>query len=123
MKRVLVVDDERLTADTLGLIFRKQGFETRVSYTVDDAILQAQEFAPSLVLCDITMPGRDGLELMIELFEHKFEGVILVLTGFYYNLVPVGEQLRKMPQRSHVLTKPCHPEELIREAHRMLALA
>ena len=31
MKRILIVDDEQLTADTLGIIFRKSGFESRVA--------------------------------------------------------------------------------------------
>ena len=123
MKRILVVDDERLTADTLGLIFSKQGFETRVAYSVDEALIHTREFTPSLILCDITMPGRDGLELMVELSEQNFDGSILVLTGYFNNLKPAVEQLRKMPQRSHVLTKPCRPEDLLREANRILATA
>jgi len=121
MKRILVVDDERLTADTLGIIFSKQGFETKVAYSVNEALEQAREFAPALILCDITMPGRDGLELMVELTRQKFAGSILVLTGYFTNLVPAAEQLRKMPQPGHVLTKPCRPEDLLREANKMLA--
>lgn len=120
MKRILVVDDERLTADTLGIIFRKQGFETKVSYSVDDALEQARDFDPALILCDITMPHRDGLELMVELTRQEFGGAVLVLTGYFNNLKPVTEQFRNMPQRTHVLTKPCRPEELLREANKML---
>lgn len=123
MKRVLVVDDERLTADTLGIIFQNQGFDTKVSYSVDDALRQVEEFAPSLVLCDITMPGRDGLELMVELTRQNFDGSVLVLTGYFANLKPVSEQIRKMPQRTHVLTKPCRPEDLLVQAGKLLAQA
>ncbi len=121
MQRVLVVDDERLTADTLDLIFRKQGFDTRVAYTVDDAITCLREFAPSLVLCDITMPGRDGLELMIELGREEIVCCVIVLTGYLANLKPVREQMRKMTQRIEVLVKPCPPEKLLRTAGKMLA--
>jgi CheY-like chemotaxis protein len=121
MKRILVVDDERLTADTLGIIFSKQGFDTRVAYSVDDALRQTREFTPALILCDITMPGRDGLEFMVELAHLKFAGAVLVLTGYFNNLKPAAEQLGKMPQRSHMLTKPCRPEDLLREAHKILA--
>ena len=121
MKRVLVVDDEHLTADTLGIIFRKQGFDTRVAYTVDDALAFASTFRPSLILCDITMPGRDGLELMVELTRQEFPGCVLVLTGYLANIRPVRDQIRKMPQRTHVLIKPCPPEELLRAAGKMLA--
>src|ERR1017187_3440255 len=64
MHRVLIVDDESLIADTLGLIFRKNGFEAKVVYTADDALQCARSFAPELLLCDINMPVRSGLELM-----------------------------------------------------------
>jgi CheY-like chemotaxis protein len=123
MQRILVVDDERLTADTLGIIFSKRGFETRVVYSVDEALKCATEFAPALILCDITMPGKDGLELMVEVARQNLPCGVIVLTGYLTNLKPVREQIRKMPQRTHVLTKPCPPEDLLRAAGEILALA
>jgi CheY-like chemotaxis protein len=123
MQRVLVVDDERLTADTLGIIFRKRGFLVEVAYTVDEALGCALDFQPDLILCDISMPGRDGLELLVEVGRRNLDCGVLVLTGYLTNLRPVREQIRKMPQPTHVLTKPCPPEELLREARRMLSIA
>jgi DNA-binding response OmpR family regulator len=61
MQRILVVDDEHLVADTLGLIFRKHGFEAEVVYTAQDALASARTFSPDLLLCDINMPCRNGL--------------------------------------------------------------
>jgi CheY-like chemotaxis protein len=121
MKRVLIVDDERLTADTLGIIFHKSGFESRVAYSVDEALECARHFDPELILCDITMPGRDGLDLMSVLARERPQTRVLVLTGYYGNLKPVREQMEKMPQGVHVLTKPCQPEELLHQASRMLS--
>jgi hypothetical protein len=48
---------------------------------------------------------------------------VLVLTGYYANLNLVRDQMDKMPQGVHVLTKPCQPEELLHQASRMLASA
>jgi CheY-like chemotaxis protein len=121
MKRVLVIDDEQITADTLGLIFRKRGFDTQVAYTVDAALDYVRETNPELILCDITMPGRDGLEFMVELTRMKSSCPVIVLTGYVTNLPPVREQIRKMPQSTHVFLKPCPPEEILREATRMLS--
>lgn len=121
MHRVLVVDDEPITADTLGLIFRKRGFEAQVVYSVEDALESVRQGPPALVLCDITMPGRDGLELMVELTRLNVECGVIVLTGYLSNLNPVREQISKMPQSTYVFTKPCPPEDILREATRMLS--
>jgi CheY-like chemotaxis protein len=123
MHRILVVDDECLVADTLGLIFRKHGFEAKVAYSAKEALDCARSFTPDLLLCDITMPHRSGLELMADFSRELPECRVLVLTGYYSNLVRVREQSSKLRRPSRVLTKPCNPTDLIREAGRMLATA
>jgi CheY-like chemotaxis protein len=123
MHRILVVDDECLVADTLGIIFRKHGFEAKVAYSANDALDCARSFSPDLLLCDISMPNRSGLELMAD-FSREFPDCrVLVLTGYYANLVGVREQSGKLHRPTRVLTKPCNPTELLREAGRMLATA
>ncbi|MDP9037925.1 MAG: response regulator [Acidobacteriota bacterium] len=121
MDRILVVDDECLVADTLGLIFRRSGFDVQVAYTAPAALELARSFSPDLLLCDITMPGRSGIELMDDLHRELPQCRVLVLTGYYANLVRVNEQARCLDRPARVLTKPCHPSELLLEAGRILA--
>ena len=123
MHRILVVDDERLVADTLGLIFRKHGFEAKVAYSADSALHCARTFSPDLLLCDINMPNRSGLELMEDFNRELPECRVLVLTGYFSNLGRIREQSGKLRRPSRVLTKPCNPVELLREAGRILATA
>lgn len=123
MQRVLVVDDEHLVADTLSLILAKCGFEARATYSTDEALYCALEFQPHLLLCDITMPDRDGIELIDEMSRLVPSCRVLVLTGYYDNLERVLEESRSMTYPAGLLTKPCHPVELVREAGAMLALA
>ena len=120
MHRILVVDDECLVADTLGIIFRKHGFEAKVAYSAKDALQCARTFAPDLLLCDITMPGRSGLELMAD-FHRELPGChVIVLTGYYTNLGRIREQFSRLRRPARVLTKPCNPTDLLREAGRLL---
>ncbi len=121
MQRILVVDDEHLVADTLSLILGKCGFETRPAYSTDEALRCALQFRPHLLVCDITMPDRDGIELMDEMSRVLPECRVLVLTGYYDNLERVIEESRSMLHPAGLLTKPCHPAELVREAGLMLA--
>jgi DNA-binding response OmpR family regulator len=120
MHRILIVDDETLVADTLGLIFRKHGFEARVAYSAAAALASARSFQPELLLCDITMPERTGLDLMADLHRELPECHFLVLTGYNSNVLRVGEQAARLRRPMRVLTKPCNPEQLLAEVGRVL---
>jgi CheY-like chemotaxis protein len=121
MQRVLVVDDDRLVADTLTLIFERNGFAAKAAYSADEALECSRQFAPHLLLCDVTMPARDGLSLVEDMTRELPSCRILVLTGFYSNLKSVREHSSKLSRPLGVLTKPCQPSELLREAAALLA--
>ena len=123
MQRVLIVDDDHLVADTLTLVFEKNGFKAKAAYSADEGLKSSREFEPNLLLCDVTMPGRDGLSLVEDMTNEMPSCRILVLTGFYSNLKSVREQARKLSRPLGVLTKPCQPAELLREAAALLATA
>jgi CheY-like chemotaxis protein len=123
MQRVLVVDDDRLVADTLALIFGTNGFEAKAVYSAEQALICARAFSPDLLLCDVTMPGRDGLALVDDVSQELPSCRILVLTGYYSNLKNVRERANKLQHRVGILTKPCQPSELLREAASLLATA
>ncbi len=123
MQRVLVVDDDRLVADTLTLIFERNNFRARAAYSADEALVFAREFGPDLLLCDVTMPGRDGLSLVADMTRELPNCRILVLTGFYSNVKNVREHAQKLSRPLGILTKPCQPAELLREAAALLATA
>jgi CheY-like chemotaxis protein len=121
MQRVLIVDDDRLVADTLTLIFEKNGFKAKAAYSADEALQSSREFGPHLLLCDVSMPNRDGLSLVEDMTRELPACRILVLTGFYSNLKNVREHARKLSRPLGILTKPCQPSELLREAAALLA--
>jgi CheY-like chemotaxis protein len=121
MYRVLVVDDERLVADTISLVFGKSGFETRAAYSADEALTSARDFQPNLLLCDVSMPGKDGLHLMKEISRELPDCRILLLTGFYSNLATMQKHVARLSRPVSILTKPCQPDLLLREATMLLA--
>lgn len=121
LQRVLIVDDDRLVADTLSLIFAKSGFRSHACYSTDQALVRARDFHPDLLLCDISMPGRDGLALLHDMTRELPSCRILVLTGFHANLHKVKELARRLARPVSILLKPCPPNDLLREASAILA--
>jgi DNA-binding response OmpR family regulator len=61
--RVLIVDDNRDAANTLGMLVEIWGHETRVAYDGEDGLRLAKEFEPDVVLLDIGLPKLNGYEL------------------------------------------------------------
>ena len=121
--RILVVDDEPLITRTLSLIFQNHGFEVTSALTADDALASIRLTPPDLVLCDIDMPGRDGISLMTDLGRELPGCPILVLTGVYSSIARVREKALTLRQPVNIITKPCQPSELLRSADDMLKLA
>jgi CheY-like chemotaxis protein len=82
-KRVLVVDDNLDTANTLQLLLRSLGHETRVANDGANALRAADEFHPDVVLLDIGMPGMNGYEIARHLRTRRYGRVkIVAITGW-----------------------------------------
>jgi CheY-like chemotaxis protein len=68
-RRVLIVDDNEDSANSLAIILRLGGHETTSVYTAADALACAAEFKPDVVLLDIGLPEMDGYEVAQQLRE------------------------------------------------------
>jgi CheY-like chemotaxis protein len=62
--RVLVVDDDRDTADSLGLLLRQLGHETSVHYDGHSVIQAIAPFDPHALMVDLAMPRLEGCKLL-----------------------------------------------------------
>jgi CheY-like chemotaxis protein len=61
-RRVLVVDDNRDAADSLGAVLQLAGHEVRTAYDGEAAVYSAATWQPEVVLLDIGLPGMNGYE-------------------------------------------------------------
>ena len=79
-RRVLLVDDNRDSVETLSMLLRIKGHDTRIAETGEDAIATAEEYLPHVVLLDLSLPGMDGYEVAQQLRQRPC-GVNLVLVA------------------------------------------
>ncbi len=79
-KKILVVDDERPIADILQFNLKKEGYDVQCAYDGDQAVEMVEEMQPDLILLDIMLPGRDGMEVCREV-RKKYEMPIIMLTA------------------------------------------
>jgi two-component system nitrogen regulation response regulator NtrX len=78
---VLVVDDEESILRLLAEILRDEGFRPVTASDADEALAAIQRDPPDLLLLDIAMPGRDGLELLAEVRDSHPQLPVVMMSG------------------------------------------
>jgi two-component system, OmpR family, response regulator VicR len=79
-KKILVVDDEKPIADILQFNLKKEGYDVYCAYDGNTALDMVEEIQPDLILLDIMLPQRDGMEVCREV-RKKYEMPIIMLTA------------------------------------------
>jgi len=79
-KKILVVDDEKPIADILQFNLKKEGFEVVCAYDGNEALDKVEEIKPDLIILDIMLPQKDGIEVCREV-RKKYEMPIIMLTA------------------------------------------
>lgn len=79
-KTILVVDDEKPIADILQFNLTKEGFTVHCAYDGEEALEKVEEVKPDLMLLDIMLPKRDGMEVCREV-RKKYDFPIIMLTA------------------------------------------
>lgn len=110
VRRILVVEDNQDSADTLSMLLEHWGFTVRTVYDGLSAVQEASSYHPEIVLLDIGLPGMDGYEVARELRAREGEHVkLLALTGY-------GRDEDRARSRAagidHHLTKPVRAQTL-----------
>ena len=109
--RVLVVDDNRDSADSLAALLQMLGHRTTVAYDGPSALRAATAEPPDCVFVDIVMPGMNGYELARRLRAEPTLGrVKLVALSAFSD--PVHAERAADAGFDHRLTKPASPAEL-----------
>lgn len=82
MSKILIVDDDVASCRTLQVHLRSQGNEVEIAHSVDQG-LEAIGFEPDLIILDIRMPGRSGLEGIVDFKRTLPQVRIIMITAFH----------------------------------------
>ncbi len=118
---VLVVDDEKIIADTLSMILSRSGFTTMTAYDGVNALELAGSTAPDLLISDVMMPGMTGVDLAVVVSQSIPECKVLFFSG-QATTVDLLKQARDAGHNFTTLTKPVHPTEMLRRVSECLAV-
>jgi CheY-like chemotaxis protein len=110
--KVLVVDDERVIADTLAMILNQSGFEARAVYSGEKALELAPTFEPDMLISDVIMADLNGISAAIRIRALLPHIKILLFSG----QAATADLLEKARAEGHefeILAKPVHPQDLL----------
>jgi len=110
MAKVLIVDDEAGQRGILSKILKAEGYELFEASSVPEALHVIEESDPAIVLSDLKMPGRGGLELIEEVSRRPSPPEIIVITA--YGSVDTAVKAMRLGAY-HYLTKPIERDELL----------
>ena len=111
--RILVVDDEKVIADTIVQILNRNGFIAEAAYGGQEAIDKVTRRCPELVLSDVLMPHVDGVEAAIAIRQQCPETRIVLFSG-QAATVEILARARERGYTFELLPKPIHPTQLIK---------
>jgi two-component system response regulator MtrA len=107
--RVLVVDDDAALAEMLTIVLRNEGFDSRVCPTGERALAEFRDYRPDLVLLDLMLPGKDGIDVCKEIRAES--GVPIVMLTAKSDTIDVVVGLES--GADDYVVKPFKPKELV----------
>lgn len=107
--RVLIVDDDTALAEMLSIVLRNEGYDHHAVVRGDEAMAAFREFKPDLVLLDLMLPGRDGIDVCKEI--RLESGIPIVMLTAKTDTVDVVVGLES--GADDYIMKPFKPKELV----------
>ena len=104
-----MVDDDSSLSEMLTIVLRNEGFEPRVCSTGDRALTAFRDFRPDLVLLDLMLPGKDGVDVCREIRAES--GVPIIMLTAKNDTVDIVVGLES--GADDYVVKPFKPKELV----------
>lgn len=117
-KRILVVDDDATTRRTLERFLTQEGYTVVTASNANEAVLAVHVDSPDIILSDIYMPGKTGLELQLSLQELNLNVPTIFMTG----QDDMSTTIKAMQQGAYdYLSKPIELDRLKKILERLVA--
>jgi DNA-binding NtrC family response regulator len=113
MKKVLIIDDDMLARTTMALILERAGYHVVTAEDGRKGLSCMRKEEPDLVITDIIMPEKEGIETIQEILASRPQAKIIAVSGGGARNNMEFLRLAKILGASEVLAKPFEPEDLL----------
>ena len=117
MGTILVADDDKTCRDSIQKVLEREGHAVQTAESVDGALVALDTGHFDLVVCDYRMPGKTGLDLLVELRRKQSHVPVLMISAYADALVEAA--ILKLGALE-VLKKPIRRQELVARTARVV---
>lgn len=114
---ILLIDDEEMLLEAVGDDLKENGYEVTTAVSGEEGLNSFKKFRHDLVIVDLKMKGKDGLELSREIKQLNPETSVMILTG--YGSMETAIEALRLSLDDYVL-KPVNRDELFEKVTRCL---
>src|SRR5580704_10494170 len=116
---VLIIDDEAEIRESLQTLLEMEGFEVALASTGEEGLSQIGEQPFDLVLLDLALPGRDGMDILSEIHAHDPRLPVIMITAYG----TVENAVRAMQSgATNFIQKPWDNEKLLADVRSAVGL-
>ena len=111
--KILLLDDDKDFADSLYEILCIEGYKVSIAYSIEEALQYAQNNVIDILLLDLRLNGKSGIDLWYMLKDKGINIPVIFLTGYAEQFTEQIEKIR-CTTKVQVMRKPVAPKELIK---------
>jgi two-component system, OmpR family, alkaline phosphatase synthesis response regulator PhoP len=119
--KILIVDDEEDILEIVGFNLRKAGYQVYTANSANIALELAKKLIPQVIILDIMMFGKDGIELCIEIRKIPFLSDSIISFFTARSEIELKELALGCGAHDYI-TKPIRPNELVNRVHELVRL-
>jgi DNA-binding response OmpR family regulator len=112
-KKILIVEDEKVLLDLLEKRMKKEGYDVAVAHDGEEGMEKIREYGPDLILLDIVMPKKDGMQVMEELSaDPELKKIPVVIISNSGQPVEI-DRIKKLGARDWLVKTEFDPKEVV----------
>lgn len=119
---IAVIDDEAAFAKSIAIVLQSRGYRVSVALAAQEGWTMIQREKPHVILCDINMPGTDGVDLHSLVREdRRFDSVPFVFLSGLFTPDEASERSESSRPGTYYLAKPVRGDDLTHLIEKVIA--
>lgn len=113
MKKILIIEDEKILAEMYQDRFTQEGYEVSLAFTSEEGIDLAKKEKPDLILLDILLPKENGVDFLKRLKQKPEISSITVVAFSNYDEPKTRKEAENLGIKAYLLKTDFTPQDLV----------